>query len=421
MINKMKQYEIKREELKRLVPQKDQTKNQTKKDNMIRDLPIESKLEPNQGPIIDSWYSINNNYKHTNFAFKNNQRSQVRRFKKSSYDIQKFCDSEKNTDDKKIASYRQKKTFNSPDKSLNKIKNPKITSELKYSSQNAKTKESFFNGKKQVIAQMFNMTNITKLKIHSDLLRKKASQEIMECSENSLKEFPRPKFTNKYLRKNLQKNNFKRIKNGLPDEGTNNFLKDPNKREYIFLNVELQNKCNDLNKINQATSVIEQFFEHLKTEYGVKVNVKNLYKSRQIPIKQNHKQFFVDIVANSMYHLYWNSFLWKLPPSERFFVQQARQTLSESVSPFIDKDKIIYNRKNIFILINLQVPLENIKFKKLCLSLRIKIMCLTFYKYINLASIIKICDPFILEINLNNKVSVRKFISRYFFINKKLF
>ena len=88
------------------------------------------------------------------------------------------------------------------------------------------------------------------------------------------------------------------------------------------------------------------------------------------------------------------------------YLFQLENTINKTINYLRNNNEIIYHKENIFTIINLQIPLCNLKFKKLSKSTQLRVLCMLFAKYINRKAFIKNCSSFINEINFKNEKSI---------------
>jgi hypothetical protein len=98
-------------------------------------------------------------------------------------------------------------------------------------------------------------------------------------------------------------------------------------------------------------------------------------------------------------NIVWNSFLRN--NNNVLFKNQLEDVMDKVLNKLKNNNKLIYHKVNIFTLINLQIPMNNAKFHSLSSSVKLRVICMLFAKYVNRKPIIEMCSEFITEIDLS--------------------
>lgn len=98
-------------------------------------------------------------------------------------------------------------------------------------------------------------------------------------------------------------------------------------------------------------------------------------------------------------NIVWNSFLRN--NNNSVFKNQLEKVMEKVLNKLKNNNKLIYHKVNIFTLINLQIPMQNDKFHSLSSSVKLRVICMLFAKYVNRKPIIEMCNEFMEEIDLS--------------------
>lgn len=131
---------------------------------------------------------------------------------------------------------------------------------------------------------------------------------------------------------------------------------------------QIQNPKETLNKVFRS-------YDHLPQ--GPKSSIK---------IKQSQFPF-------SVLDVFQNTFLKDFDDNNEY-VQQYLETLMEVLTRYSLKKDLRINKNNIICFINLQIPLSQSDFENLNLSIRVRVLCLIFAKYVNRGDLARICEDF---------------------------
>lgn len=123
-----------------------------------------------------------------------------------------------------------------------------------------------------------------------------------------------------------------------------------------------------------------------------------------VRLKAGPEYFFRNII--------WNTFLRNYPPHASY-TQQLVTSLSEHLEYLGTRDGDCYHKENIFTLVNMQVPLDNTKFQRVAPHLRLRVVCMVFFKYVNTTRLAQVFENFLDEIDLKNKAHTKALIYKY--------
>lgn len=164
---------------------------------------------------------------------------------------------------------------------------------------------------------------------------------------------------------------------------------------------------NDLEKLkNKFGNWIKISHEHKETLHQ---SSQEKMKSNQL-VKKSRKEAigsvsFFKNVRPLTNNIILNTFLSEC--SDYKFTKQLQQTIWEIVESLKNMDEIVYHKQNIFTLVNLQIPLCNRKFQTLAASVRLRVICMLFAKYVNRKLLTKLLDPFYSEIDFGQEKEIK--------------
>ena len=94
------------------------------------------------------------------------------------------------------------------------------------------------------------------------------------------------------------------------------------------------------------------------------------------------------------------------------YVKQLNNNVNMIIKRLFQKNEISYNKENIFILLNLQVPLKEEIFQKMSLKIKLRVVCMIFTKFVNQKNLSRICDKFFHEIDIENPAHLKRTLFR---------
>ena len=103
-----------------------------------------------------------------------------------------------------------------------------------------------------------------------------------------------------------------------------------------------------------------------------------------------------DLVKN----IVWNSFLRN---KKSVFKNQLEEIIKKMMNKLKNNEKLIYHKVNVFTLINLQVPMCNKSFHSLSNSVKLRVICMLFAKYVNRKPFVNLCTNFSEQIDFSNE------------------
>lgn len=104
-----------------------------------------------------------------------------------------------------------------------------------------------------------------------------------------------------------------------------------------------------------------------------------------------------------------NSFLKTLGPEDEF-IKQYQSSIKKILINMSETDSIKVSLSNIISYINLQIPLTQKEFEILNLSVRIRVICLIYAKYVNRVDLAKLCQNFEPDLDFTSVKGLKKSI-----------
>lgn len=162
-------------------------------------------------------------------------------------------------------------------------------------------------------------------------------------------------------------------------------------------------KNHEFKKIEMGGNHQEQWFRPMctlnpqmpKQIQNPKETLNMLFRSHdQLPqVPRSSKKIKQSQVPFSVLDVFKNTFL-KDFDEDNEYVQQYLETLTEVLTRYSLKRDLKINKNNIICFLNLQIPLSQPDFETLNLSIRVRVLCLMFAKYVNRGDLAMICEDF---------------------------
>ena len=141
----------------------------------------------------------------------------------------------------------------------------------------------------------------------------------------------------------------------------------------------------------------DYFFKRIKT------HAEDAENDQKTPCLTKNKNQF-DLIQN----IVWNSFLRN--NANLKFKNQLNRVIKHVINKLKNNNKLIYHKVNIFTLINLQIPLDNTKFHFLSLSVKLRVICMLYAKYVNRKPFSQLCSNFLASIDLERESNSDKIL-----------
>lgn len=164
--------------------------------------------------------------------------------------------------------------------------------------------------------------------------------------------------------------------------------------------LELANKINSTPK----TCIELSFDNSLTTNLFAKIaNVRKKPKLAQTgpePLPET-KQAGAKGPSDLVHNIVRNSFLRN--PERSAYVEQLTKTIRTVLNKLQNNSELVYHKVNIFTLINLQVPLDNDKFHGLAGSVKLRVICMLYAKYVNRKHFSQLCSRFLTDVDFDKE------------------
>ena len=154
--------------------------------------------------------------------------------------------------------------------------------------------------------------------------------------------------------------------------------------------------------------------DHIQNQIDAQININNNINKSQKDVNFNlnslKTQKKVEELTSPdkqimLENIIWNTFLEK--ESEEFYRKQFKNYLDSQLSCFL-KTNNLFTRQNISMLVNLQLNIENKHFQLVPPSLRLRLICVIFFKYVNISNLKRLFEGFFEEIDLANRKKLKK-------------
>lgn len=182
----------------------------------------------------------------------------------------------------------------------------------------------------------------------------------------------------------------------------------------LQISLKIKTSCSEKSKHNQLKKEIFSFFNELEAKNPGCLEL-SFDNSSQSEINQStsdtlevppvNKPAPPLVLSNNgdsfelIRNIVWNSFLRN--NKQPGFQRQLESTMDKILNKLKNNNKLIYHKVNIFTLINLQIPLENEKFHALSSTVKLRVICMLFAKYVNRKPFVGLCSNFLTSIDLS--------------------
>lgn len=190
--------------------------------------------------------------------------------------------------------------------------------------------------------------------------------------------------------------------------------------EQVTLKIKIKSNCGDNCQSEQIKSQILELAKmiNLSPQKCVELSFDNSVKSGPFAKIANAKNCSKSLIAspssisnakkstqekplNFVQNIVWNSFLRNQQKSS--YSEQLTRTIQTVLNKLKNNSQLIYHKVNIFTLINLQVPLDNRKFHSLSASVKLRVVCMLYAKYVNRKLFSQLCSQFLSCVNFNRE------------------
>lgn len=120
--------------------------------------------------------------------------------------------------------------------------------------------------------------------------------------------------------------------------------------------------------------------------------------------------------GNRFGNILWNTFLRDEDKHGEYRAQVVQQ-LSTHLKSLEAADEDSYHKEHIFTLMNMQVGLDNAKFRAIAPHIRLRVICMVFFKYVNPAQLARLFEDFLPKVDLRNKDQVKSVLYKYFYVH----